>query len=238
MSAPDRGRRRRPGPKAALLRASSRSRLRQRSSTLRAGGNAVDAAIAAGGVLGVTEPFSAGIGGGGFMVIYRSSDGKVTTIDSHETAPAAMTPTSFMEAGAPLPFNDARYSGLSVSVPGTVEGWAQALERYGTMSLAQLLEPIRVARHGFVIDQTFFDQTARSRDFFDDVPASAALYLDRMGPRATSARCSPTPTLRGRTNGSHTSEQGFYRGAVADALVETVQSPGSPRPRTTCGDAA
>ena len=65
------------------------------------------------------------------MVIYRSSDGKVTTIDSRETAPAAMTPTSFMESGAPLPFNDARYSGLSVGVPGTVEGWAQALERFG-----------------------------------------------------------------------------------------------------------
>jgi gamma-glutamyltranspeptidase/glutathione hydrolase len=195
--------------------------------TLRGGGNAVDAAVAAAGVLGVTEPFSAGIGGGGFMVIYRSSDGKVTTIDSRETAPAAMTPTSFMEAGAPLPFNDARYSGLSVGVPGTVEGWAQALEHYGTMTLAQVLQPgIHVARHGFVIDPTFFDQTAQNRDFFDDVPASAALYLDPDGtPRDVGTVFTNPDLARTYERIAHLGAKGFYRGAVADALVETVRNP-------------
>ena len=108
---------------------------------LRAGGNAVDAAVVAAGVLGVTEPFSCGIGGGGFMVIYRARDAKVTTIDGRETAPAAMVPGSFMENGVPLPFNSARYSGLSVGVPGTVESWDEALERYGTFSLAEALAP-------------------------------------------------------------------------------------------------
>src|SRR6478736_365672 len=60
---------------------------------LRRGGNAVDAAIGAAGVLGVVEPYSCGIGGGGFMTVYSARDGKVHTIDSRETAPAAMTPT-------------------------------------------------------------------------------------------------------------------------------------------------
>src|SRR6185436_14566574 len=110
--------------------------------TLRAGGNAVDAAVAAAGVLGVTEPFSCGIGGGGFMVI-RTKHGKVVTIDGRETAPAAMTPTSFIDpaTGTPLPFNDARWSGLSVGVPGTLATWVRALHKYGTMKLKEVLKP-------------------------------------------------------------------------------------------------
>ena len=148
---------------------------------LRDGANAVDAAVVAASVLGVTEPFSCGIGGGGFMVI-RTSDGSVTTIDHRETAPAAMRPNSFFENGTPLPFNDARYSGRSAGVPGTVRGWDEALSRYGTMSLAEALQPgIEVARDGFVIDQTFFSQTQQNIDFFDDVPSTRALYLDPDG---------------------------------------------------------
>src|ERR671934_369588 len=136
---------------------------------LRNGGNAVDAAVTAAGVLGVTEPFSCGIGGGGFMVI-RTADGRVVTIDGRERATAAMTPTSFFENGAPLPFNDARFSGMSVGVPGTVATWAEALEKYGTISLAQALQPgIDLARNGFVVDQVFHDQVQANLQDFRDV---------------------------------------------------------------------
>ena len=149
--------------------------------TLRRGGNAVDAAVTAAAVLGVTEPFSCGIGGGGFLLL-RTAGGAVTSIDHRETGPAAMRVDSFWENGAALPFTPARYSGLSVGVPGTVAGWAKALDRYGTISLAEALQPaIRIAREGFVIDSTFFDQTQGNVDFFDDVPASAALFLDPDG---------------------------------------------------------
>jgi len=205
--------------------------------TLRRGGNAVDAAVAAAGVLGVTEPFSCGVGGGGFMVLYRAGQGhhhghghghgKVITIDGRETAPAAMRPDSFWENGAPLPFNDARYSGLSVGVPGTVETWDEALRRFGTISLAKALAPgIRVARNGFVVDQTFFDQTQANVDWFDDIPSSAALYLDPDGTPHDVGSVFRNPDLADTYERiAHRGAKGFYRGKVAEALVDTVRNP-------------
>jgi gamma-glutamyltranspeptidase / glutathione hydrolase len=193
---------------------------------LRRGGNAVDAAVGAAAVLGVTEPFSCGVGGGGFMVL-RTAGGIVTTIDGRETAPAAMHPMSFWQNGAPLPFNDARYSGLSVGVPGTVETWVDALEKFGTMSLAEVFAPaIHVARHGYVIDQVWFDQVNANRDWFDDIPASAVLFLDADGTPRDVGTVFTNPALAATYERiAHLGAKGFYRGAVADALVETVQHP-------------
>jgi len=194
--------------------------------TLKQGGNAIDAAVAAAGVLGVTEPFSCGVGGGGFMVI-RTADGSVTTIDGRETAPAAMTPTSFWENGKALLFNDARFSGMSVGVPGTVATWVDALQNYGTMSLADALAPgIRVARDGYVIDQTWFDQASSVLDWFDDVPATAALFLDPDGTPRDVGSVFTNPELAATYERiAHLGAKGFYRGAVADALVDTADHP-------------
>ncbi|HSE81773.1 MAG TPA: gamma-glutamyltransferase [Gaiellaceae bacterium] len=193
---------------------------------LRDGANAVDSVVVAAAVLGVTEPFSCGIGGGGFMVI-RTADGTVTTIDGRETAPQAMRPDSFWEGGVPLPFNSARFSGLSAGVPGTVGLWDEALRRYGTMKLAEALRPaIEVARQGFVVDQTFFDQTLPNVDFFDDVPSTAAIYLDPDGtPRDVGTVLRNPDLARAYERIAHLGTKGFYRGAIADAMVEAVQAP-------------
>jgi gamma-glutamyltranspeptidase/glutathione hydrolase len=195
--------------------------------TLRHGGNAVDATVTAAAVLGVTEPFSSGIGGGGFMVAYDARRRKITTFDHREKAPLAMRPDSFFENGAPLPFNDARYSGMSIGVPGTVRGWASALKHRGTMSLAQVLRPaIRVARDGFVIDPTFFDQTLQNVDYFDDAPATAALYLDPDGtPRDVGTIFRNPDLARTLERIARLGTAGFYRGKVADAIVATVRRP-------------
>ena len=194
---------------------------------LRAGGNAVDASVAAAGVLGVTEPFSAGIGGGGFMVIYRASDGRVTTIDHRERSPLSMRADAFMENGKPLPFNDARYSGLSVGVPGTIRGWDLALRRYGTWTLRQALEPgVKVARRGFVIDQTFFDQVQGNKAYFDDVISTRGHYLDRdgtprdVGSRLRNRRLAHTYRVIGRHG-----VKAFYSGRIAQAMVKAVAQP-------------
>src|SRR3954452_17590953 len=195
--------------------------------TLRGGGNAVDAAVTAAAVLGGTEPFSCGVGGGGVMVLPRARGGKVTTIDSRERAPAAMRPDSFWEGGSALPFNDARFSGLSVGVPGTGASWDEALSKYGTISLSAALRPaIRVARDGFVVDQTFFDQTQQNVDYFDDVPSTAALYLDADGTPRDVGTVLRNPDLASTYERlAHLGPKGFYTRAVADALVETVQHP-------------
>jgi gamma-glutamyltranspeptidase / glutathione hydrolase len=193
---------------------------------LKRGGNAVDAAVAAAGVLGVVEPYSSGVGGGGFMVI-RTAGGKVTTIDGRERAPAAMRPDSFFENGSPLPFNDARFSGLSVGVPGTASTWATALRRYGTWSLDQALQPgIQVARDGFRVDQTFDDQTAQNVDYFDDVPSTAALYLDPDGtPRDVGSIVRNPDLARTYARIASFGLKGFYSGAIADAMATAAQNP-------------
>jgi gamma-glutamyltranspeptidase / glutathione hydrolase len=193
---------------------------------LKGGGNAVDAAVAAAGVLGVVEPYFCGVGGGGFMVI-RTADGSVTTIDGREKAPDAMRPDSFFENGAPLPFNDARFSGLSAGVPGTVSTWATALRRYGTWSLDKALQPgIRVARDGFQVDQTFFDQTTPNVDYFDDVPSTAALYLDPDDtPRDVGSIVRNPDLARTYERIGSFGLKGFYSGAIADAMATAAENP-------------
>ncbi|MDA0185180.1 gamma-glutamyltransferase, partial [Solirubrobacter phytolaccae] len=194
--------------------------------TLKQGGNAVDAAVAAAGVLGVTEPFSAGIGGGGFMVI-RTPRGQVTTIDGRETAGAAMKPDSFWENGAALAFNDARYSGLSAGVPGTVAKWDLALKRYGSKPLRKLLEPgIRVASKGFTVDQTFYDQTVPNVDYFDDIPSTAAIYLDPDGtPRDVGSTLKNPDLAKTYEYIGRYGADAFYRGPLAKAIANAAQTP-------------
>jgi gamma-glutamyltranspeptidase/glutathione hydrolase len=193
---------------------------------LRDGGNAVDAAVAAAGVLGVVEPYSCGVGGGGFMVI-RTPRGKVTTIDSRELSPAAMRPDSFDEGGAPLEFDDARYSGLSAGVPGTVRGWDNALKSYGTWSLGRALAPgRRVARRGFEVDDTFVSQTEDNVPWFDDVPSTAKLYLDADGTPRDPGTVLRNPGLA-RTYSllARRGAGAFYSGPLAAAIVRAVRTP-------------
>ncbi len=196
---------------------------------LRSGGNAVDAAVAAAAVLGVTEPYSAGIGGGGFMVIYLADTGEVVTIDGREEAPSdpAFDSEVFLEDGVPIPFFPERItSGLSVGVPGTFATWVDALERYGTISLARALQPGRVvAQSGFVVDQTFADQTAGNLERFRAIHSTAETFLVDGEVPAVGSVFRNRDLARTYRLLQQQGMDGFYRGPLAQEIVATVQNP-------------
>jgi gamma-glutamyltranspeptidase/glutathione hydrolase len=194
---------------------------------LRAGGNAVDAAVAAAGVLGAVEPYSCGIGGGGFMTIYSARDGRVHTIDSRETAPAQMEPAGERSFAGLTTFEQQRVSGMSVGVPGTVRAWEKALGDYGTWPLRRALQPgIVAAQRGFVVDPTFYAQTDEAKGIFGDFPATAALYLDADGSPRDVGTVIRNPDLAKTYNLLARGGAGaFYSGALAQAIVDTVRQP-------------
>ena len=195
---------------------------------LRRGGNAVDAAVAAAAAIGVTEPFSAGIGGGGFFVYYDARSRRVSTIDGRETAPAAATEKYFIDPadGLPYDFNEARVSGLSAGVPGTPATWEAALRKWGTRSLGASLEPAaRLAERGFTVDATFRQQIADIAGAFGQFESTKKLYLPGGQPPAVgSIQRNPDMAATYRLLGKK-GAGAFYRGALAEDIVETVQRP-------------
>ncbi|MET9834829.1 gamma-glutamyltransferase, partial [Streptomyces sp. NPDC006385] len=145
---------------------------------LRKGGNAVDAAVATAAALGVTEPYSAGIGGGGYFVYYDAKSRTVQTLDGRETAPLTAGSDLFVENGQAIPFAEAVSSGLSVGTPGTPATWQKALDKWGSKRLGTLLKPAeRLARDGFTVDDTFRAQTAANETRFRYFPDTAELFL-------------------------------------------------------------
>jgi len=195
---------------------------------LRRGGNAVDAAVATAAALGVVEPFSAGIGGGGFFVYYDARTRKVSTIDGRETGPAAFTSTVFIDpaTGAPLPFADAVNSGLSVGVPGTLMTWQQALAHWGTRSLAQSLAPAaQLADRGFTVLGDFNAGIAQNQQRFSDIVPTAQLYLPGgQVPAVGSVFRNPDLAATYRL----ISRQGigaFYGGVLGREIAQTAQHP-------------
>lgn len=198
---------------------------------LKKGGNAIDAAVATAAALGVVEPFSCGIGGGGFMVIYLKSADRVITIDGRETAPASATPDMFNDPDStdhkPLVFSPNRISnGAAVGVPGTLLTWTEALNRYGTMSLKDLMAPgVTLAEQGFKVNKTFASFIDINKDRFAIFPATAAIYLkDGKVPEVGSTFTNPDIAKAYRL----IMDQGtaaFYRGDIAKAIVATVQKP-------------
>jgi gamma-glutamyltranspeptidase/glutathione hydrolase len=196
---------------------------------LRKGGNAVDAAVAAAATLGVTEPYSAGIGGGGYFVYYDAKSGKVSTIDGRETAPAGIKQDAFIDPATGKPYRftpELVTSGVSVGVPGTPATWERALERWGTLSLGDALKPaIKVADRGFVVDETFRNQTQDNQKRFEAFTSTKDLYLQggklpEVGSIFQNHDLAATYRMLAKDGMS-----AFYNGPLAEEIAKTVQNP-------------
>ncbi|HEY6522577.1 MAG TPA: gamma-glutamyltransferase [Solirubrobacteraceae bacterium] len=195
---------------------------------LKRGGNAVDAAVATASALGVTVPWVAGPGGGGFMVIYNARSHTVTTVDGRETCPAACTSTMFLNSsGQPQNYTAASDQPLSTGVPSNLATWATALRHYGRLSLGDDLQPaIKVARRGFAVNFDFNQLEQSSLSTLQAYPASRSLLLTPSGDPLPVGTWLRNPDL------AHTYEliarhgaSALYDGPIGQAIVQAVDHP-------------
>jgi gamma-glutamyltranspeptidase / glutathione hydrolase len=194
---------------------------------LRAGGSAIDAAIAMQMVLTLVEPQSSGIGGGGFLLHYDASRKTIITYDGRETAPAGATPEMFLGPdGNPIPFAEASVGGHAVGTPGLVRMLEMAHREYGRLPWHRLFEPaMRLAEGGFAVSPRLHALIVDTPQL-KEMPGTRVHFYDRDGkPHAIGAwiyNPSLFETFRLIANGG---SDAFYRGQVARDIVATVSDP-------------
>ena len=194
---------------------------------LKAGGNAFDAAVAVSAVLAVVEPYSSGLGGGGFWLLHRAHDGREIVIDGRERAPQAARADMYLDAqGASIP-NRSLDGPLAAAIPGEPAALAHLAAHYGRLRLARSLAPaIRYAREGYDVNEHYAHLAQFRRDALNAAPSAAQQFLINGAP--------PTPGTRLRqpdlaatldTLAAH-GAAGFYRGELAARLAAGVRAAG------------
>jgi gamma-glutamyltranspeptidase/glutathione hydrolase len=193
---------------------------------LKAGGNAVDAAVAVGYALAVVYPAAGNLGGGGFMTL-QLADGRKTFLDFREKAPLAASANMYLDRSGNVIRGASTYGYLAVGVPGTVSGLEYAREKYGTLSRARLLAPaIKYARQGFVLDRGDVDMLQTATQYFRQDPASAAIFLNHGEPFRVGQKLVQKDLARTLQLISKRGTDGFYKGPVAQAIVASMQAGG------------
>lgn len=190
---------------------------------LKAGGNAIDAAVAVGYALAVVYPAAGNLGGGGFMTI-QLADGRKTFLDFREQAPLAARADMYLDSAGKVKAGASTEGHLAVAVPGTVSGLETARVTYGTLSRARLLSPaIRLARKGFVLRAGDVTMLHTATEAFRKDPASAAIFLNKGQPYQIGETLRQADLAHTLTQISDRGAAGFYQGPVAQALVASSQ---------------
>jgi len=198
---------------------------------LRAGGSATDAAIATMLALGVVEPQSSGIGGGGFM-LYGNAAGAIETFDGRESAPAGADGQWFLDPeGKPLPFMAAVISGRSVGVPGNLRLAEEAHRRHGKLPWARLFEPaIKLARDGWTLSERGREFLVNAKNRAAHQPDGLAIFYDANGePRPVGTVLRNPDLAESLAQLAHNGAQWFYSGSNAAHIAAEVAGE-TPRP--------
>ncbi|HEY9198407.1 MAG TPA: gamma-glutamyltransferase [Gammaproteobacteria bacterium] len=194
---------------------------------LDAGGNAFDAAVAVSAALAVVEPYSSGIGGGGFWLLHRAADGFEIMLDGRERAPQAATRDMFLDSsGKALP-ELSMDGALAAGIPGEPAALAHLADKYGRLPLSVSLAPaIRYARDGFAVDALYRRLAEFRIDALKRSPEAARIFLHEEGVPPEGHRIRQpelAQTLEALARAGHA---GFYAGAVARRMVEGVRADG------------
>jgi gamma-glutamyltranspeptidase/glutathione hydrolase len=191
------------------------------------GGNAFDAAVAVAAALAVVEPYSSGLGGGGFWLLHRAADGRQVMVDGRETAPAGVRQEDYVDAeGRPVRAATTR-GGKAAAIPGTPAALVHVAQRYGRLPLAATLAPaISLAESGFPLDPRFARVAQLRERLLQEGVGTAEIFLEngRAPPPGFLLR---QPALASTLRElAHDGAAGFYAGRVAQALVASVNEAG------------
>lgn len=194
---------------------------------MREGGNAFDAAVAVSAALSVVEPYSSGIGGGGFWLLHAAASGKDIVVDGREYAPAAATATMYQDKNGDVIPGASLNGPLSAAIPGEVTALAYINQHYGKLSLTQDLAPaIKLARDGFPLDPRFHEMLASREDKLKQWPAAWKVFYP-------DGRVPPIGFVLKQPDLANTLEliakegaAGFYTGKLAKQMVDAVRANG------------
>ena len=221
-----------PGEITGMVAAAHPAAVEAGLESLRAGGDAVDAAIAVQAVLSLVEPQSSGIGGGAFMVRHDARSGETIVYDGRETAPSQISEDMFIgEDGEPLGFVEAWRSGLSTGAPGVIAMFAKAHDEHGARPWAEAFGPaIALAENGFEVAPRLNDLAARMAQFTDieETGAAADYLFNDAGQAYPVGHVLTNPAYAQTLQAVAEDWRNFYTGEIAEAIVGAVSE--SPRP--------
>lgn len=194
---------------------------------LQQGGNAFDAAVAVSAALAVVEPAGSGLGGGGFWLLHRASDGFQTMIDGREKAPLAARKDMFLDKQGRVIEGLSKNGVLSAGIPGLPAALVHLSEKYGKISLAKSLQPaIRLAEEGFVIGERHRKLLKFRLPVLKKYPQTARLFLDDSKVPSKKSKLVQTDLADTLKQLSQQGRKGFYSGEVANKLLHAVKKAG------------